>query len=149
LGTSKELFATETTEGHGKKKRRKRKETSMLRDEELTYRIRGCVFEVYRQLGHGFLESVYQKALVHELTEKGVSVEEEKPVTINYKGQEIGGFRLDLVVENKVIIELKAQQKLPLGAEAQLMNYLKATGLKTGLLVNFTFPKATIKRIVF
>jgi GxxExxY protein len=121
----------------------------MLRDEELTYRICGCVFEVYRQLGHGFLESVYQRALVHELSGKGVLVEEEKPVAISYKGHEIGGFRLDLIVENRVILELKAQQKLPLGAEAQLMNYLKATGLKTGLLVNFTFPKATVKRIVF
>ncbi|SFR51276.1 GxxExxY protein [Marinobacter daqiaonensis] len=120
----------------------------MLKDAELTYRIRGCVYEVYRQLGHGFLESVYQKALVHELTGKGLLVEQEKPVVIRYKGQEIGGFRLDLLVENSVIVELKAQQKLPVGSEAQLMNYLRATNLKVGLLVNFTFPKAVVRRIV-
>jgi GxxExxY protein len=76
----------------------------MLRDEELTYRICGCVFEVYRQLGHGFLESVYQRALVHELSGKGVLVEEEKPVAISYKGHEIGGFWLDLIVENRVTL---------------------------------------------
>ena len=120
----------------------------MLRDEELTYRIRGCVFEVYRQLGHGFLESVYQKALVAELGRQNLKVQEECPVNIYYKGQDVGVFRLDLVVESRVIIELKAQKTMPQGAEAQLMNYLKATGLKLGLLVNFTYPKAQVKIII-
>ncbi|MCH8498138.1 MAG: GxxExxY protein [Marinobacter sp.] len=120
----------------------------MLRDEELTYRIRGCIFEVYRQLGHGFLESVYQKALITELQSQRLTVQAEHPVTIFYKGQDVGLFRLDLVVENRVIIELKAQKVLPQGAEAQLINYLKATGMKLGLLANFTYPKAFVKRVI-
>ncbi|WP_404363760.1 GxxExxY protein [Marinobacter sp.] len=120
----------------------------MLRDEELTYRIRGCIYEVYRQLGHGFLESVYQKALIAELQARGMGVQEELPVNIFYKGQDVGLFKLDLVVENRVVIELKAQKVLPLGAEAQLINYLKATGIKLGLLANFTYPKASVKRVV-
>lgn len=125
-----------------------REELPVLRDGELTYRIRGCAFEVYRQLGHGFLESVYQKALVIELERNGLRYAEEQPIVIKYKGHEIAGFRLDLVIESKVIVELKAQRSLPLGAEAQLMNYLQATDLKTGLLINFAYPKATVKRIV-
>lgn len=121
----------------------------MLREEKLTYRIQGCVFEVNKHLGHGFLESVYHKALFAELRSAGLHVESEKPVEVRYKGLVVGEYRLDLLVENKVVIELKAQQKLPPGAEAQLLNYLKATNLKIGLLVNFTAPRATIKRIIF
>ncbi|PVY70813.1 GxxExxY protein [Tamilnaduibacter salinus] len=120
----------------------------MLRDEELTYRIRGCIYEVYRQLGHGFLESVYQKALVAELGRQGLAVEQEWPVQIFYKGTDVGEFRLDLVVERRVILELKAQKTLPRGAETQLLNYLKATGIKLGLLANFTYPKTYVKRII-
>ncbi len=120
----------------------------MLKDEELTYKIRGCVFEVYRHLGAGFLEAVYQKALVQELRLAGLAVACEVPVVIHYKGQPIAEHRLDLLVENSVIIELKAQQKMPLSAEPQLINYLKATGKELGLLVNFSFPKAVVKRIV-
>lgn len=121
---------------------------SMLRDQELTYRIRGCIYEVYRQLGYGFLESIYQKALVMELVQAGLEVEVERPVIVTYKGEEVGVFRLDLVVQGRVIVELKAQRQFPLGAEAQVLNYLKATNLKVGLLANFSFPKATVRRIV-
>ncbi|PAV24431.1 GxxExxY protein [Tamilnaduibacter salinus] len=120
----------------------------MLRDEELTYRIRGCIYEVYRQLGHGFLESVYQKALVAELGRQGLAVEQEWPVQIFYKGTDVGEFRLDLVVERRVILELKAQKTLPRGAETQLLSYLKARGIKLGLLANFTYPKTYVKRII-
>ncbi|WP_227508275.1 GxxExxY protein [Marinobacter sp. P4B1] len=114
-----------------------------------SYRITGCVYEVYRHLGCGFLESVYQRALVHELRAAGLAVESEAAVTINYKGQPLAEHRLDLLVENRIIVELKAQQKVPFAAESQLINYLKATGLKLGLLVNFAFPKATVKRIIY
>lgn len=120
----------------------------MIRDENLTYGIRGCVYEVYRHLGHGFLESIYQRALLQELESKGLSTQSEVPVKVHYKGQVVGDHRLDLLVENRIIIELKAQQKLPLGAKAQVLNYLKATDLHVGLLVNVTFPKATVERIV-
>ena len=120
----------------------------MLREKELCYRITGCVYEVYRHLGHGFLESVYQKALIAELQSRGLSALSEQPVNILYKGVNVGEHRLDLIVEDRVIVELKAQQKMPISAESQLINYLKATGKELGLLVNFTFPKATVKRIV-
>ena len=120
----------------------------MIREEEITYRIRGAIFEVNRVLGPGFLEGVYQKALKLELKQRGLDVQSEVPVNIAYKGHLVGEHRLDLLVNNTVILELKAQQRLPLSAEPQLINYLKATGKPVGILVNFTFPKAYIKRIV-
>lgn len=120
----------------------------MLREEGLTFRIQGCVFEVNKHLGHGFLESVYHKALLRELQSAGLSVETEKPVSVLYKGESVGEHRLDLVVENKVILELKAQKRLNLGAEAQLLSYMKAANIPLGMLVNFTAPRATIKRFV-
>lgn len=120
-----------------------------MHEEELTYRIRGAVFEVYRQLGHGFLESVYQKALIHELVTQGMCVAYEVPLNVAYKGKVVGEFRADIVVDSKVLIELKAVSQLHLAAEAQVINYLKATGFKVGLLVNFAWPKASIKRLVF
>ena len=116
-------------------------------EEELTYKIRGAVFEVYRQLGHGFLENVYQKALMHELKSLGLAVTYETPLTVYYKGYEIGEFRADLIVENKVLLELKAQANLHASAEAQVINYLKITNLNLGLLINFSWPKASVKRI--
>jgi len=120
----------------------------VLKEKELCYRITGCVYEVYRHLGAGFLESVYQKALIQELEFAGLAVQCEVPVVIHYKGEPIAEYRLDLLVENSIIIELKAQQKMPLSAEPQLINYLKATGKELGLLVNFSFPKAVVKRMV-
>ena len=124
------------------------KRTDMLREEELSYRIRSAVFEVNRVLGAGFLESIYQKALVYELRQSGLQVQEEVPVSVFYKDRVVGEHRMDIVVENSVVLELKAQPKLPISAEPQLINYLKATGMSVGMLVNFTFPKAFIKRIV-
>lgn len=117
-------------------------------EEELTYKIRGAIYEVYRTLSHGFLESVYQNALLFELSQQGLKASSEVPLPVIYKGQVVGDYRADIIVENKVVLELKAQKQLPVIAEAQLMNYLKATGIKIGLLVNFTHPKATIQRIV-
>ena len=120
----------------------------MLRDEELTYCIRGAVYEVNKVLGPGFLEAVYQNSLAYELRQRGLEVQAEVPVVVNYKGQPVGEHRLGLLVNRAIVLELKAQLRLPLSAEPQLINYLKATGHRTGLLINFTFPKATIKRIV-
>ena len=117
-------------------------------EEELTYKIRGAAFEVYRQLGHGFLEAVYQKALIHELTQQGLAVKSEVLLTALYKDHEVGEYRADLIVEDKILLELKAQTILHPASEAQVINYLKITGLKLGLLINFNWPKATIKRIV-
>ena len=123
-------------------------EVKVLKEEALTYQIRGAIFEVNKQLGPGFLESIYQKSLAIELQSIGLHVDIEKPVNIYYKQQLVGEHRLDLLVENSVILELKAQTQLPIFAEPQLINYLRATGLNVGMLVNFTFPKAHIKRIV-
>lgn len=120
----------------------------MLKEEETTYRIRGAVFEVNKVLGSGFLEKVYQNALEFELKQQGLHVQAEVPVSVKYKGQLVGDHRLDLIVNDSVILELKAQQRLPLSAEPQLINYLKATDKSVGMLINFTFPKAFIKRIV-
>lgn len=117
-------------------------------EEELTYKIRGAVFEVYRTLGHGFLESVYQKALLYELQLLGLFVQSETPLSVVYKDQLVGEYKADLIVEKKILLELKAQTSLHSAVDAQVINYLKATGIKVGLLINFTYPKAIIKRLV-
>jgi len=120
----------------------------MLEAEDLTYKIRGCIFEVYRQLGSGFLEKVYENALIIELRNNGLYVANQKPISVDYKGQIVGEYIADIIVENQVLIELKAVSNLSSAHEAQVLNYLKATNIKIGLLVNFTHPKAIIKRFV-
>ena len=117
-------------------------------EKQLVYKINGAVFEVYRQLGCGLLESVYHKALLHELAIQGLAVTSEPALVVYYKNHEVGEFRADLIVENKILLELKAQRNLHKSSEAQVINYLKITGLKLGLLINFSWPKATVKRIV-
>ena len=120
----------------------------MLQEEQISYAIQGCVFEVYRQLGCGFLEKVYEKALLAELELQGLRAETQVPVTVQYKDVVVGKYYADMVVEKRIILELKAQQKLPPASKAQLLNYLKATGLHLGMLVNFSFPKASVRRVV-
>jgi GxxExxY protein len=115
---------------------------------ELTYQINGAVFEVNRELGPGFLEKVYENALLVELVERGLKVESQVPIKVKYKGKEVGEYYADIVVENRVILEIKVADSLQKIHEAQLLNYLKATGYNIGLLVNFTYPKAEIKRFV-
>jgi GxxExxY protein len=120
----------------------------MLEEEQISYAIQGCVFEVYRQLGCGFLEKVYEKALLAELELQGLRAQAQVPITVQYKNVVVGEYFADIVVEKCVLLELKAQQKLPPAGKAQLLNYLKATGLHLGMLVNFAFPKATVRRVV-
>ena len=115
---------------------------------ELTYQIRGAIFEVNSLLGHGFLEKVYENALMVELTKRGLKSGCQVPIKVEYKCEQVGEYFADIVVENQIIIELKAIESLQKAHEAQLLNYLKATGYKVGLLVNFTYPKAEIKRYV-
>ena len=114
--------------------------------DELTYNINGAIFEVNRELGVGFLEKVYENALLLELRKRGLKAESQVPVKVKFKGTEVGEYYADIVVENQVIVELKSVDSLQKIHEAQLLNYLKATGYKVGLLVNFTHPKAEIKR---
>ena len=115
---------------------------------ELTYQINGAIFEVNRVLGAGFLEKVYENALMFELRNRNLNAENQVPIKVEYKGELVGDYYADIIVENKIILEIKAIEKLLKVHEAQILNYLKATGLKIGLLVNFKHPKAEIKRFV-
>ncbi len=108
-----------------------------MKHKELTAKIIDCAYKVHRELGFGFLESVYQNALVIELTKADLKVEQEKKVKVSYDGQVIGDFTADVVIEEKVILELKSVKQLHAAHEAQLINYLKATAIEVGLLINF------------
>ena len=113
---------------------------------ELTQAIIGCAMTVHRTLGPGFLESVYQNALAHELTKAGLRVECQKSIRVVYDGIPVGEFYADMLVEDCVLIENKAMQTLVIGHEMQLINYLAATGIEVGLLLNFGAPSLQIKR---
>ena len=115
---------------------------------EITYAINGAIFEVNSILGPGFLEKVYENALLAELKIRGLQVKNQVPIRVLYKGEVVGDYAADLLVEDKVIVELKTVENLDKTHEAQLLNYLKATGLHVGLLVNFRHKKADIKRMV-
>jgi len=124
------------------------KEGYMVDINELTYQINGAIFEVNSVLGAGFMEKVYENALLVELNGRGLKSENQVPIKVKYKGKEVGDYYADIIVEKKVILELKAVDSLQKIHEAQLLNYLKATRYKIGLLVNFTYPKAEIKRFI-
>ncbi|MEN8780275.1 MAG: GxxExxY protein [Desulfobacterales bacterium] len=116
--------------------------------DDITYQIRGAIFEVNKVLGYGFLEKVYEKALMIELRGRGLRVENQVSLKVSYKGQIVGEYFADLLVEERVIVEIKSVANLLKEHQAQLLNYLKATGISVGLLVNFTGDKAEIKRMV-
>ena len=115
---------------------------------DITYAINGSVFEVNRVLGPGFLEKVYENALLIELRSRGLKAEAQVPIKVLYKDDVVGEYIADILVEESVIVELKTVESLEKIHEAQLLNYLKATGLHIGMLVNFRHPKAEIKRLV-
>lgn len=113
----------------------------MLYDQELTSKIIGATIEVHRVLGPGLLESTYQVCLVHELTLREIPYEREKSLPVVYKGVQLDcGYRLDFLVNDKVVVELKAVDEIHPVYEAQLLTYLKLTGCKVGLLINFNVP---------
>jgi GxxExxY protein len=117
----------------------------------LTGAVIAAAIEVHRLLGPGLLESIYQRALCHELHVRGIRFQGQRPVSVNYKGVNLGDdLRLDIVVADQLIVELKAVEKLLSIHDAQLITYLKLTGLHTGLLINFNVRllKEGIKRIV-
>jgi GxxExxY protein len=115
--------------------------------ENLSHSIIGAAMEVHKTLGYGFLESVYENALAHELDLRGVRVERQKHLPVAYKGLEVGHYIADMVVEDVIIIELKALSKgLAQEHYAQLINYLVATGMQVGLLLNFGRPSLEYKR---
>ena len=118
-----------------------------MKQAEITDRIICCFYNVYNKLGYGFLEKVYENALTIELEGCGLLVQQQSPINVNYAGQTVGTYFADLLVEGKVIVEIKAAQELTAAHEAQLLNYLKATDIEVGLLLNFG-PKAEVKRKV-
>lgn len=113
---------------------------------EITEAVIGCAFEVIKELGSGFLESVYEKALLLALSQKGLSVVAQQPLRVSFRGESVGEFFADLLVEEKVLIELKAVKALSPEHQAQLINYLHASGIEVGLLLNFGNSKLEIKR---
>jgi GxxExxY protein len=127
------------TEPHGK---------HGMEEEDLTFKIRGCGYEVFRVLGAGFLEQVYQKTLLHELELEGLRADGQRALEVTYKGTPVGLYVADILVEDRVVVELKAVESLTKAHDAQLLNYLKASGKRVGLLVNFTHPKAEIRRFI-
>jgi GxxExxY protein len=117
--------------------------------DDLTEKIIGAAIEVHRLLGPGLLESIYEEALSIELPLQGLKVERQVELDVHYKGHIIKGLRIDLLVDGQVIVELKSVSRLPDVAQAQALSYLKATGLKRALLINFGLPKLIdgIKRL--
>jgi len=120
----------------------------LYKHSELTEQIIGAFFAVYSALGYGFLENVYVKALMIELTRRGMKVDDEIPIHVYYLGELIGEYYADLVVNDLIILEIKAVKALVTEHEAQLLNYLKATPYEVGLLLNFG-PKPETKRRSF
>ena len=116
--------------------------------EDLSKKIIGAAIRVHRELGPGFLESIYEEALKVEFSEQGLHFDSQKEIKIEYLGVEVGTHRLDLIVENEIIVELKAVKELGDIHFVQLRSYLKATSLKVGLLLNFSKPTLEVKRVV-
>ena len=120
---------------------------SALLESETTWRVIGAFYYVYNQLGFGFSEPVYQRALARVLERTGSQVSREWPVCVVFEGDVVGEFRLDLVVDARVVVEVKAVEHFHPAHESQLINYLRASGLEVGLLLNFG-PRAAYRRLV-
>lgn len=119
-----------------------------LLNKEITNIILKAYYDVYNELGYGFLEKVYHNAMLYELLQNGLKVESQKPIKVYYKEKQVGEYFADLVVNDSVIIELKASELLVYENEVQLINYLRATNIEVGLLLNFG-KKPEYKRKIF
>jgi GxxExxY protein len=117
-----------------------------LRYGGITQAIIGCAFEVSNELGAGFLESVYERSLILALRQKGLSAVSQHPIRVMFRGEAVGDFYADILVEGKVIVELKAVKEIAPEHQAQIINYLNATGIEVGLLINFGNPKLEYRR---
>ena len=120
---------------------------SSYKHSELTETIIGVFYDVYNELGFGFLESVYRRSLALALREKDLSAEEEVPVSVFFRGHNVGDFRADIVVEGVILIELKTADSISTAHEAQLLNYLRSTSLELGLVLNFG-PRPHVRRLL-
>ena len=118
-----------------------------LKHGDLTDKIIGAFYKVYNRLGHGFLEKVYENALVMELRKQGLNVRQQSPIHVYYENELIGEYFADLIVDDKVIVELKAAEAIDEAHLAQLTNYLKATRQEVGLLLNFGTEPVFMRRI--
>ncbi len=116
--------------------------------EALTEKIIGCAYAVYNRMGYGFLESVYEKCMLIELREAGLEADAQKRITVRYGEEVVGEFTADVVVENAIIVELKSVVRIIKAHEVQLVNYLVATGMPVGLILNFGERKVEVKRKV-
>ena len=117
-----------------------------MKDDDLTHLIIGLAMKVHRTLGHGFLESVYQNSFSHELKKSGMTVECEVPIKVFYDGIDVGVFYVDILVNRKIILEIKAVDQLAPVHEVQLVNYLSATNHDVGLIINFGAPSLQWKK---
>ena len=124
-----------------------RGQCSLLR-QELSRRVIGAYYDVYGELGYGFVESVYQEAFTIALADRGASVSREPAILVRFRGRSAGLFRPDFIVDNAIVVELKAVRALEPAHEAQLLNYLRACDVEIGLLLNFG-PKAEFRRFVW
>jgi GxxExxY protein len=125
------------------------KENSKLLHADLTEQILRVYYDVYNEIGHGFLESVYGNCMYAAFSTARISVQREVPIPVYFRGLDVGQFKAGIVVKNCILVELKAVQNLDRCHEAQVMNYLRATQLEMGLLLNFGSPKPQFRRIVF
>lgn len=121
----------------------------MIYEKELSDKIVDGAFEVHKTLGYGFLEKVYENSLRYEIENSGIQVKQQAPIQVVYKDIIVGEYRADLFVENKIVLELKAEKQINPAQEAQLLNYLKATNIKIGYIINFGRIKLEFKRMVF
>jgi GxxExxY protein len=119
-----------------------------LKHRELTQKIIGVFYEVYNELGHGFLESVYQRSLILALNDAGLMVHSPVDIPVYFRGSQVGDFEADVLVEKCVLLELKAVRTLDTSHQAQLLNYLRATDIEIGVLLNFGV-KPEFKRLVY
>ena len=119
-----------------------------MKYQELTEKIIGCAYRVYKKMGYGFLESVYEKCLLIELRKAGLKAESQKPIIVYYDGEVVGEFVADVLVDDSIILELKSVRQIVRAYEVQLVNYLVATGKEIGLLINFGETKVEVKRKV-
>ncbi len=115
---------------------------------ELTEKILGCAYRVYNEMGFGFLESVYEKCMLIELSKAGLNAESQKPITVYYEDEIVGEFVADIIVNDTIILELKSLRQVIKAHEVQLVNYLVATGKPAGLILNFGESKVDVKRKV-
>ncbi len=116
---------------------------------ELSFRIMKAVMEVHNTLGAGFLEKVYENAIMIKLKKYGLKAVQQQPIKVHFEGEVVGDYFADILVEDKVILEIKCIEKITDVQRAQVINYLKATDLKLGIIVNFSKPKLEYERIVF